>query len=101
MNNLLVAGTAALCRMPGPVMAQDSELDALNRITFEAVDANIDGLVSMREVEHYRELVMISMDDNNDGYVTRKEYMEWDLDCQIDDCFAPGRGPMSASPTTF
>ncbi len=82
MKNLLLAGTAALCLIPGPVIAQDSELDALNKTAFEAVDANDDGLVSMREVEHYRELVMISMDADNDGHVTRKEYMEWDMGWQ-------------------
>ncbi|MGI9424541.1 MAG: hypothetical protein ACR2PA_15210 [Hyphomicrobiaceae bacterium] len=58
MKNLLLAGTAALCLISGPAIAQDKKLDDVNKTAFESVDANNDGLVSMREVEHYRKLVM-------------------------------------------
>ena len=67
MKNLLSAGVAALCLFESPAMSQDKELAEINKTMFESVDANNDGLVSIREVEHYRKLVMLSMDSNDDG----------------------------------
>lgn len=79
MKHLLLAGTALLCLHSSPVFAFDKELGDLNQTTFQSVDANQDGAVSWREVEHFRNLVMLSMDSNDDGVVTSDEYIFWDM----------------------
>ncbi len=78
MKNLLFAGAVSTCLISGAALAQDKELEDVNRALFASVDANDDGLVSKREVKHYRRLVVLSMDANGDGDVSRKEYMQWD-----------------------
>lgn len=82
MRNLLFAGTALLCFFPGPALAGDPELAQVNLAAFESVDANDDGVVSQREVDHFRGLVMLSMDSDNDGDVTLAEYLAWDMGWQ-------------------
>ncbi|WP_341760004.1 antibiotic biosynthesis monooxygenase family protein [Candidatus Endowatersipora endosymbiont of Watersipora subatra] len=60
-------------------LAWDKELENLNLTIFHSVDANEDGLVSNREVEHFRNLVMLSMDSNDDEEITLSEFMSWDV----------------------
>lgn len=79
MRNLLLSTTALLCLFSAPAFAQDAELDLVNKTAFQSVDANQNGLLSRREVEHFRELVMLSMDVNDDDIVTLAEYMAWDM----------------------
>lgn len=79
MRKLAFVGAALISMISAPAMAIDGELEYLNLIAFQSVDANEDGTVSRREVDHFRELVMLSMDANGDEKVTLREYMEWDM----------------------
>lgn len=79
MKNLTLVGAALFCMISSSALALDKELDDLNLTVFQSVDANEDGMVSRREVEHFRDLVMLSMDSNDDEKVTLLEYMIWDL----------------------
>ncbi len=78
MKKSIFAGIALLGLLSTPVFALDQKLEEVNQTTFRAVDANKDGLVSQREVAHFHNLVMISMDGDDDGAISLDEYMYWD-----------------------
>ncbi|MEH6527803.1 MAG: antibiotic biosynthesis monooxygenase [Sneathiella sp.] len=69
----------ALCLLTAPAFALDRELEDLNRTVFQSVDLNKDGLLSLREVDLFRQDVMISQDYDDDGTVTAEEYLGWDM----------------------
>jgi|GEM_PF-406363 len=79
MKTLTFALALALAAATTSALALDPELETVNRTAFETVDANGDGRVSRREIDHYRELVMLSQDANDDGVVTFEEYSAWDM----------------------
>lgn len=70
---------AVLGFLTGPAMALDAELETLNRTVFETIDLNGDNRLSLREVDLFRQNVMLSQDHNDDGAVTAEEHFEWDL----------------------
>lgn len=78
MKNIGVT-CAALCLLTSPAVALDSELEELNRSVFQSVDLNGDGMLSLREVDLFRQDVMISRDYDDDGVVTAEEHLEWDM----------------------
>ncbi|WP_415400977.1 antibiotic biosynthesis monooxygenase [Tateyamaria sp. SN3-11] len=69
---------ATLCLMTTPVFALDRELEELNRVVFQSVDRNGDGMLSRREVDLYRQDVMLSQDYDGDGNITLEEHLPWD-----------------------
>ncbi len=79
MKKMTLVGAVLTGVMTSHAWAFDKQLDDLNLTVFETVDANEDGMVSRREAEHFRDLVMLSMDSNGDEQVTLSEYMFWDL----------------------
>ena len=76
-NTLLTA--AALSLLAGPVLALDTELEQLNRTVFDSIDLNGDDRLSLREVDLFRQTVMLSQDYDDDGVVTAEEHLEWDM----------------------
>ena len=60
-----------------PAFAQDLALESVNRVAFDSIDLNNDDQLSFREVDLFRQDVMVSQDYDDDGMVTRAEYMEW------------------------
>lgn len=79
MKTLIMALSLALTVSTTSALALDPELEAINKTAFETVDANGDGRVSRREIDHYRGLVMLSQDADDDGVVTFDEYNAWDM----------------------
>ncbi len=69
----------ALCLLTAPAFALDRELEELNRTVFQSVDLNRNGVLSLREVDLFRQDVMISQDYDDDGVVTAEEHLEWDM----------------------
>lgn len=79
MKTLIVALSMTLTVGASSALAFDSELQTVNETAFDTVDANGDGQVSRREIDHYRALVMLSQDSDDDGIVTFDEYNAWDM----------------------
>lgn len=79
MKTMTITLILALTAATTAALALDPELETVNRTAFETVDANGDGRVSRREIDHYRELVMLSQDADDDGMVTFEEYSAWDM----------------------
>lgn len=74
----LILTTTALCLLAAPTFALDRELEEINRVVFQSVDKNDDGMLSSEEVDLYRQDVMLSQDYNGDGNVTLEEHLPWD-----------------------
>ncbi|GAA6154674.1 hypothetical protein NBRC116588_01470 [Pyruvatibacter sp. HU-CL02332] len=76
MKTLLLT-CAALCLSLAPAHALDRELDDVNRTLFQSIDLNGDAVVSPREMDVFRQDVMISQDVDDDGVVTAEEHLGW------------------------
>ena len=70
---------AVLGLLASPASALDTELEDLNRTVFDSVDLNGDGELSLREVDLFRQSVMLSQDHDDDGVVTAEEHLTWDM----------------------
>lgn len=73
----LALACIALCLSLTPAHALDRELDEVNRTLFQSIDLNGDGAVSPREMDVFRQDVMISQDVDDDGVVTAEEHLGW------------------------
>ncbi len=79
----LVLPCLAICLSVAPTFALDHELEVLNRVVFQTIDKNEDGVLSRLEVDLFRQDVMISQDYDNDGNVTAAEHLPWDMGWQV------------------
>ncbi len=79
MRTLFLASIIFASFVSTSAFAVDKELADLNQTTFDSVDANHDGRASLREIELFQDLVMLSMDSDDDGVVSLKEYLVWDM----------------------
>ncbi len=89
----IISTAAVVALMAGPALALDPELAQLNRTVFDSIDLNGDQELSLREVDLFRQTVMLSQDYDDDGVVTAEEHLEWDMGWEF---IAEARGVSTA-----
>lgn len=74
----IVWTTLFLLLSPAISYAQNAEKE-LAEITFSSTDLNADNELSMSEVSEMTTSILVSMDADDNGSVSRSEFMDWDF----------------------